>query len=332
MVGVLGLVFKVMPFLSPVQSAAVIAVIPILPAIVHTCFIKRMTRMKKKTAKMILTSIFTLLLMVALGVTIVIITMESGEHSSDKIDSIVWSIASVICISLRMIDTYASTGFKEPTDGSKQKSTIKGAAITNFISSSLRVALGSVLVVFYICPGIRGLDDTFSQFMDMEGNSINHINLESSISNCTISNVTTTAPVSSNSTTVSMTTTGCPVETYRYTVWLPWDVLPSFLVHFFTAFLVYHCAITACFLRMQVACFTVPLWAASPVYVVIMIASSKANSSWVLKLFYGERHDYENYEFIFLAAFLLGWIAQMWISRHILKEPPERLTFKRKYV
>jgi len=311
-VGLCGLMFKVMPYLGPVEISAVLAVIPAIPAVIHTISVacKRVTLRKCRSLKIILSGLAAILLIAGIIVVCVLNAGKTEDKTSD-IELIVWTIVSCLTLSLRWVETYIATDQEKPENRYRniQVSTSKGASVNHFISSIFRVIVATILYAQYFCKGIRDPDFTFKAFIKLTDESANE-----------------SFPIQS---------TACPngsscAQPYQYLVWLPWDVLPSFLIHILTAVAVYHCAVVACRLCMQRVCFTIPLSIASPIYVVVALATIEADVDWVKTMFLGTRPEPSNSIFFSLAVFLVAWLFQLVICRQAWTEPQERLQFVQK--
>ncbi|OWF51706.1 uncharacterized protein LOC110448740 [Mizuhopecten yessoensis] len=310
-VGLCGLVFRVMPFLGPVETSAVLAAIPCIPTIVQVIFIRNMHR-SRTTPRLIFTIIAAVVLLGSV-VAMCVVNAGRGSNSTEDLELIIWIIASCVLVSLRWIETYVTRAKQDTEDTYKKglaSSDNDGDAFNYLVSSGLRLIVSYIILSQYFCRGIRGIDTTFSLFRDIDHS--NNGAVSPPPSNCTPSN-----------------TTVCPTP-YPYTVWLPWEILPSFFVHFFSSALVYHLAITACKLCMQRVCFTIPLVIASPVYVVATLASLEAGLDWSRTLFDGKRPPTSYSVYVALVVFFVAWLAQVWACRQTWHEPTERLCFLKK--
>ncbi|XP_033757151.1 chitin synthase chs-2-like [Pecten maximus] len=311
-VGLMGLVFRVMPFVGPVETSAILAAIPGIPTIVQAIFIRNVHR-SKWTIRLIIT-VVTALVMMASVVVMCVFNAGRGSNSTEDTELMIWIIASCVLLSLRWVETYITRN-KEGTENKYNtalgSSGNDGDSFNFLVSSVLRLLVALVLISQYFCRGIRGIETTFHLFRNID-HSGNNGAVAMPPSNCTPSN-----------------TTVCPTP-YPYTVWLPWEILPSFLVHFFSSALVYHLAITACKLCMQRVCFAIPLVIASPVYVIATFVSLEAGLDWSQSMFDGNRPQASNSIYMALVVFFAAWIAQVWSCRQAWHEPTERLCFREK--
>lgn len=311
-VGLMGLVFRVMPFVGPIETSAILAAIPGIPTIIQAIFIRNAHR-SRSTIRLILTVISALVLLASVGVMCVF-NSGRGSNSTEDVELIIWIIASCGLLSLRWVETYVTRN-KEGTEDKYIKrisfSETDGDSFNFLVSSGLRLLVSYILISQYFCRGIRGVETTFDLFRNMDNSNTNTM-ATMPPTNCTPSNITT-----------------CPTQ-YPYTVWQMWDVLPSFLVHFFSSAVVYHLAITACKLCMQRVCFTIPLVLASPVYVIATLASLEAGLDWSHTMFNGNRPQSSYSIYIALVVFFVAWLAQLWSCRQTWHEPTERLCFRRK--
>ncbi|VDI44578.1 chitin synthase [Mytilus galloprovincialis] len=105
------------------------------------------------------------------------------------------------------------------------------------------------------------------------------------------------------------------------------SLMTPFLVHFFVCMGLYYAAVLATKVCMDRICFCVALALGAPVYVGIIVIS-RVTDNWISNTFIKDVDNMDLY--VMVAIFVIAWLSQLWICRHIWYSPHNRLTFEYK--
>ncbi|XP_052704306.1 chitin synthase chs-2-like isoform X2 [Crassostrea angulata] len=306
------LLFKVMPYLDPLQTCLVTLSVPVIPSVVNLvsyCH-RKACQLRNSLKKFfnILSSIFILTAFIVVIITIaqsdnVKITKRQLENG----ELLAWVILSVVLMSARWIETYSFLCRRFIEDSKDKRVIDKGYVTTHMCSSFLRIILLIALFPTLYCPDIRGINETYDAFMNLT-NTTGSLPLNCIEINITNKNINTTV--------------FCLEEGISY-----WLVIGPFLAHTIAAFLTTHFGVLACRLRMQRLGFALPLTIATPLYVLLVVVFNETDVTFANGLLQLKSED----KWLLFAFFIIGWAGQFWICRHAwFKSRQDRLSYANK--
>nr|XP_034330196.1 chitin synthase chs-2 isoform X2 [Crassostrea gigas] len=319
------LLFKVMPYLDPLQTCLVTLSIPVFPSIINlVSYCHRKACQLGKGFKKILNLFSCISLIATFVILIISITSEKKDSTTEKehknVERLAWVATSVIFLSTRWIETYSFVCRKFIEYKKDRRISDKGYVTSHMCSSFLRIMLLIVLFPTLYCPEIRGINETYNAFISMSSTnasgliSLNCTEISKPISNDTNMNV--------SSTDLQNITVICKDEGISYRL-----VINAYVVHIIAAFLTTHFGVLACRLRMQVVGFALPLTLASPLYLVLLIMFDEIEVDFARNLL--NLNAENKWKLVF--GFMIGWVGQIWVCRHAwFKNRQDRLEFAQK--
>ncbi|XP_061170797.1 chitin synthase-like isoform X1 [Saccostrea echinata] len=307
------LLFKVMPYLDPLQTCLVTISVPLLPAIVNlVSYCHRKACQIRKGIKKFFNIFFLILLLPA--VIIVPYTLfqsseiKSAKRWPDKGVLVAWILISVVLLSARWIETYSFVCRRFIEDRKDKRVKDKGYVISHMASSIFRIILLIILFPTFYCQNVRGINDTYDKFMSL-----------TKVSGLLPQNCSEFLNFSSP--TVNSTVT-CSDEGISY-----WLVIGPYLAHTIGAVLTTHFGVLASRLRMQKLGFAIPLTLATPLYVILLIVLNETDKDFVNGYLLLKADD----KWLLVAFFFIGWVGQTWVCRHAwYKQREERMEFANK--
>lgn len=207
-----------------------------------------------------------------------------------------WMIFASLFVSVRWFETYASESriFKRFFDSSDQSET---HSVSTLVSSFLRIVLVVILFPTFFAKNIEKPEIAFLPKPD-------------SYIDCLLPN-------------------GTLVNGVNCTRYADESSMNSFLIHFFTCTAFYYSAILATKLCMERVCFSIALVISTPVYVIAILISGVSHN-WISDTLIPSANFSDVY--IMGGIFLVAWMGQLWISRHIWYSSHDRIMFENKYV
>ncbi|XP_052706396.1 chitin synthase-like isoform X2 [Crassostrea angulata] len=319
------LLFKVMPYLDPVQTCLVTLAVPVLPSIVNLIsYCHRKACQLRKGIKKLFNLLSSICLIAAFVVLIFSIILRRKEINTEKepqkVELLAWVVVSVISLSTRWIETYSFLCRRCIEDKKDKRVSDKGYVTSHMCSSFLRIILLIVLFPTLYCPEIRGINETYNAFISMSSTnasgliSLNCTEISKPISNDTHMNL--------SSTDLQNITVIRKDEGISYRL-----VINSYVVHIIAAFLTTHFSVLACRLRMQVFGFALPLSLATPLYLILLIVLEETDVDFASNCL----HLNAEYKWLLITGFMIGWVGQIWVCRHVwFKNRQDRLEFAQK--
>lgn len=287
------IVFIVMPKLNSVEVCAYTAGMPLVPSIMYSIFYGR--KCTKRCCKQIL-NILAIILQ-AIGITAV----PLYKLFKDQIDTgeAIWMIVASLLVSVRWCETYLQTSressiFRKLFDYKNHSET---HCVSTFVSSFMRIVLMLILFPTFFAKDIVEPSKAFSPKPEM------YIDCPLNVANATIQ------------------------STIRCTRYADESIMNPFLVHFFTCMALYYSAVLATKLCMDRICFGIALAVSTPVYVIAILISS-VNHNSISNKFIPEANLSDVY--IMAGLFLVAWLGQLWICRHIWYSSHNRIMFENK--
>lgn len=322
------LIFKVMPYTDPLQTCGLTISILFLPSVFD--FLSSINRNRKHCHEIIrfISIIFILGSFIATLTTMVLSSAKRNINRYPKQEELIfWSITSIVMMSTRSIKTYH---FPKPNandenqlrnktqhdgvnstenDRPKKKS---GSVIMHMISSLLRLILLITLFPTVFCPGIRGFEETLDAFFSL-----------TNVSGFLPLNCTDISKDSNISNRFDNITVFCNEEGVSF-----WLVISPFLTHCAGTFLTTHFGVLACRLTMQRYGFALPLIVATPLYTIIVIVVNETNP----KFANGHILLRSENKWLFIVFFIIGWIGQSLLCRHVFRDGETRIQLPRRLV
>lgn len=320
------LIFKVMPYTDPLQTCALTISILFLPSVFD--FLSSINRNRKHCHEYIrfISVIFILGSFIATLTTMVLLSEKRNIYRYPKQEElIIWSINSVVMMSTRSIETYyfRTPNENQPNNKTNHKSMVSnllkrikeikfGLVTMHMISSLLRLILLITLFPTVFCPGIRGLEKTLDAFFSL-----------TNVSGFLPLNCTYISKDSNTSNKFDNITVFCNEEGISF-----WLVISPFLAHCAGTFLTTYFGVLACRLTMQCYGFALPLIVATPLYTIIVIVVNETNP----KFANGHMLLRSENKWLFIVFFIIGWIGQLLLCRHVFRDGETRIQLPRRLV
>lgn len=321
------LIFKVMPYTDPLQTCALTISILFLPSVFD--FLSSKNRIWKHECPKYIRFISVIFILGSFIATLTTMVLSSEKRNINRYpkqeELIIWSINSIVMMSTRSIKTYY---FRKPNENQPRKETkhnriisillkmIKqkqfGLVIMHMISSLLRLTLLITLFPTVFCPGIRGFEKTLDAFFSL-----------TNVSGFLPLNCTDISKDSNTSNKFDNITVFCNEEGVSF-----WLVISPFLAHCAGTFLATHFGVLACRLTMQCYGFALPLIVATPLYTIIVIVVNEINP----KFANGHMLLRSENKWLFIVFFIIGWIGQSLLCRHVFRDGETRIQLPRRLV
>lgn len=334
------LFFKVMPYIDPLQTCVMTISISFLPSVIDFSSSMYQEEEEKRDVIYLCEQCFRCILIpgsfIATATTMVMSNDKRNIIQYPKQgELVIWSITSIVMISTRSIKTYylfkntiSSNGTQnnicqnegQQDDNNSENKQNKndptkknsGSVIMHMFSSLLRIIFLLILFPTLFCPGIRGFNETFDLFLSFK-NVSGFLPL-----NCT--NISKDSNVSKRFDNIPVI---CNEEGVSF-----WLIMSAFLGHSAGTLLATHVGVLACRLTTQIYGFALPLIVATPLYTIIVIVVNETNVKFA--------NDHlllrsEN-KWLLIVFFVIGWVGQAHLCRHVFKNGETRLQLPRRLV
>ena len=297
-------VFRIMPLLNAIEVCVYLSGIPLIPAIVNSIS-DMVSNVKGDNLYTTMMPILYTIKQVLVVLAVPIYKYSSGHMTIAYTFIMFLSYAG---LSVRWFKYYFDYSISETDKNGSDIIVCKTSRDTNtvlsIITSFCRLCLALVLYPTILAPDVH--------------TSINKRDL-------LISSTTTEVPVNFTNyslTSVALDTGVLPTNTTEYIDSIPnnphaWLMVP-FLVHFFASEGLFYAAILATRLCIDKICFCVALAVGTPFYVLcVAIARLVHGNNWISKILMLNEDLKEAYVYVMLVIFVVTWLIQLWICRHI---------------